>query len=401
MKEDLSKFRNVDTGCPDPDSLEPDSFSKSAEDEGLLRAFMDNSPAVAWLKDALGRHVYLSEPYLQQIGVPDSDWLGKTDFDLWPAHIAERYVREDRLVLETGQKISFETHENVTRPNGQTRDWWIIKFPVQDSYGNRFVGGIGVDITDRKHLEHERQLLARQIVEIANREQERLGQELHDSLGQQLTAMHLYGESLKKQIDQIAGDVLDPSAIRRLSQLADALTEGLALCQQSMRAVAHGMLPVTGGSAGLVASLQNVADTVQESGSINCHLECRVVPLTLDSNVATHLFRIAQEAINNAVKHSGCDSVHIVLDVLGRYGQLTVADNGAGFEPPEDQRPIKQRSAGIRIMRYRAELIGGSLAFVQPRHGGTEVCCEFPIAGAFHGLLEGNLPEENSSGGIG
>ncbi len=380
----------------DTSRSEPKMLSATPEDDRLLRAFMDNSPVVAWLKDALGRHVYLSTPYLEQIGVPNSDWFGKTDFDLWPEHIARRYRQEDRMVLETGERISFETHENVTRPDGQTRDWWITKFPVEDSFGNRYVGGIGVDITDRKHLEHERRLLARQIVEIANREQERLGQELHDSLGQQLTALQLFGESLKKQIDQIAKGAHDQRAIQSVSRLAERLTEGLALCQQSMRAVARGMLAVTGGSEGLVVSLQQLVESVRDSSAIDCTLDCRVVPLAIDSNTATHLFRITQESINNAVKHSGCRSIRITLDVQGQYGRLAIIDDGSGFEPPPDQRPIELRSSGIRIMRYRAELIGGSVAFKRLRSGGTEVRCDFPVAGSYRELRETGSPTATS-----
>ena len=142
-------------------NLSPDKFP---ETDSLLLAFMNNSPAVGWLKDADGRHVFLSEPYLEKIGVPFDDWFGKTDFDFWPQDVAARFRVDDQQVLQSGEPISFEDAENVTFPSGQERIWWVIKFPFWDSQGRGFVGGMAVEITDRKRAELERQTLERALV---------------------------------------------------------------------------------------------------------------------------------------------------------------------------------------------------------------------------------------------
>jgi two-component system, cell cycle sensor histidine kinase and response regulator CckA len=119
--------------------------------EEKFRLFMDNSPAIAWMKDDQGRHVYLSRTYEKCFGVLLDDWLGKTDFEVWSREIAEQFRKTDQATLAAGHatKISEETQDS----EGKTCSWLSYKFPFQDSSGNWYVGGIGVDITDRKRAE--------------------------------------------------------------------------------------------------------------------------------------------------------------------------------------------------------------------------------------------------------
>jgi len=119
--------------------------------ENRFRAFMDNSPAIAWAKDEAGRHVYLSKTYENRFGVRLDDWLGKTDFELWPQEIAREFRKNDLKVLAGNQVI--EVIEETINPDGGRCYWWNFKFPFEDAAGNRYVGGIGVDITERKRAE--------------------------------------------------------------------------------------------------------------------------------------------------------------------------------------------------------------------------------------------------------
>jgi len=119
--------------------------------ENRFRAFMDNSPTIAWAKDEAGRHVYLSKTYENRFGVRLEDWLGKTDFELWPQEIAKEFRKNDLKVLAGDQVI--EVIEETINPDGGRCYWWNFKFPFQDAAGNRYVGGIGVDITERKRAE--------------------------------------------------------------------------------------------------------------------------------------------------------------------------------------------------------------------------------------------------------
>lgn len=124
---------------------------KLRESEHRLRAFLENSAIIGWLKDEDGRHVYLSENYQRRIGVRLEDWRGKTDFEVWPREIAEEFRRNDLSVLATDQPI--EVVECTTDKDGK-KTWWLNhKFTFRDAAGRRYIGGLGVDVTERKEAE--------------------------------------------------------------------------------------------------------------------------------------------------------------------------------------------------------------------------------------------------------
>jgi PAS domain S-box-containing protein len=121
------------------------------ESEERFRAFMNNSPAIAWMKDAQGRYVYLNKTYEEELGIRQEDRLGTTDFDIWPRDIAEEFRKSDLNVLVSGQMVHII--EEIPRKDGIISYWFNIKFPFRDASGNMFVGGIGVDITRQKQME--------------------------------------------------------------------------------------------------------------------------------------------------------------------------------------------------------------------------------------------------------
>lgn len=128
--------------------------------EGLLfvekerfQAFMDNTPACSWLKDDTGHIVYLNSSFETEFNISASDWLGKTNFDIYPAGIAEDLSRNDRLVLDSNKPIRIE--EKTIAPDGNQHFWMTCKFPFHDANHRRYIGGISFDITSMKNLEEE------------------------------------------------------------------------------------------------------------------------------------------------------------------------------------------------------------------------------------------------------
>lgn len=126
--------------------------------EGELResrdrfcAFMDNSPTVAWTKDEHGNHVYHNRTYETRFGFATEHWKGKNDFNLWPRAVAQELYENDQRVLTTNQPL--EVKENKVNPDGSISTWRNIKFPFTDSHGARFIGGIGIDITDNERVQ--------------------------------------------------------------------------------------------------------------------------------------------------------------------------------------------------------------------------------------------------------
>ncbi|HSV61949.1 MAG TPA: response regulator [Chthoniobacterales bacterium] len=123
------------------------------ESEERFRAFMDNSPVVAFTKDRNGRYVYLNKAFEKQFGLSRDD-ATRTDFDLWPAEVAAEMQANDAVVLEAGESREFL--ERMPLPGRDENQWLVLKFPIRDRHGDRFVGGVAVDITERTQLESQR-----------------------------------------------------------------------------------------------------------------------------------------------------------------------------------------------------------------------------------------------------
>ena len=121
------------------------------ESEERFKLFMDNSPAIAWMKDDQGRYVYANESCGKRVGVRHEDRIGRTDFELWPEETAEQFWKNDQNVLSSGQVV--EVIEESVTPDGSRSYCRNFKFPFQDSTGRRFVGGVGIEITEQKQAE--------------------------------------------------------------------------------------------------------------------------------------------------------------------------------------------------------------------------------------------------------
>jgi len=123
------------------------------ESEDRFHAFMDNSPAVAFMKDEDGRFVYVNQLFERFFKLTRLQWLGKTDFDLWPEETARQLRDNDRAIMAEDRPA--EIFEAFPGPDGILRHWLVFKFPVNDRAGRRFLGGMAVDITERRHLEQQ------------------------------------------------------------------------------------------------------------------------------------------------------------------------------------------------------------------------------------------------------
>lgn len=215
--------------------------------------------------------------------------------------------------------------------------------------------GILRDITRRKELE-------RDVVEIASLEQRRIGQDLHDSVGQELTALNILVADLAETLQS------EPSGC---AKLVEQMTQGLQRSQQELRAVMRGLLPVAVDTEGLMAALSDLADRIQREGKATCQFDCPEPVSMADNLTATHLYLIAQEAVHNAVKHAQPKNIRISLESNALL-TLSVQDDGSGMpaEPSENNRGL-----GLRIMRNRASIIGATLTIQPAEPTGTLVTC--------------------------
>jgi signal transduction histidine kinase len=223
-------------------------------------------------------------------------------------------------------------------------------------------GGSGDLLLRRKRLE------AREIIEIAQREQQRIGSDLHDGLGQDLTGIALLLRAIGAQLrTERSAACVD---IEHVIRLVNAAIE-------NTRALARGLSPVGSEPHGLSSALRALAAGATERYGIPVTFQDRIrKPSPIDPKSATHLYRIAQEALTNAMRHGGATRVKILLTSVGNELQLKVCDNGRGF--PGAARD-GSAGLGLTIMRRRAQMCGGSLRLDGGATGGTVVHCSCPL----------------------
>jgi len=211
----------------------------------------------------------------------------------------------------------------------------------------------------------ERQRMARGMLEVSDREQRRIGQDLHDGLGQLLAGMAFLGQALAQKL-----------ARQGRAETAEA-TQLVQLANKAMtwaRELVHGLSPVELEGEGFIVALQDLAMQAERLFGITCQVTCDRLPPMPDHAVATHLYRIAQEAVSNAVKHGQARHVVLALTTAQHSTTLAMRDDGIGFQ--EDAN--KPTGMGLRTMRYRASMIGASLAIHSDASNGTTVVCEWP-----------------------
>jgi len=214
------------------------------------------------------------------------------------------------------------------------------------------------EIEERKYLEKE-------ILGVSEKEQRRIGQELHDSIGQQLTGISFMSKALGRKLNS-----------KSLAESADAEQIAKLISQtiEQTRGLSRGLYPVDVGENGLELALKELVTSTKALFGIQCTLEYDKAVSITDNVVAVHLYRIVQEAISNGIKHGKTKNVLIKLASNQEHSTLTVENDG--FDFPDEK--IKKKGIGMHIMNYRAETIGGSLDIERSPKGGTIVTCVFP-----------------------
>ena len=212
--------------------------------------------------------------------------------------------------------------------------------------------------------EHKR--LEREVLAAGERERHSIGADLHDNLGQQLTALELMCTTLK---EDAAGQ---PEFAKRLDLMGRMLRETIA----QTRALARGLVPGGRGPDALQNGLTELAGRIDSLHRVHCRFDCPQPVAVNDPFVAGHLYRIAQEAVNNAVKHARATTVTISLIRESGALVLTVSDDGSGLA----SNAAKSRGLGLGVMQHRAKVIGADLTVTSKRGDGVTIHCRLPLA---------------------
>jgi len=222
----------------------------------------------------------------------------------------------------------------------------------------RYVIATGIDITERKRLE-----LA--VLEVSNSEQRRIGQDLHDGLGQHLTGVAFMSKALEQKLAEQS--LPEAAAAAKIVKLVN---EGI----HKTRVLARGLLPSLSDSLGLMTALEHWSSEVEDLFRISCRFECDDPVLIHNDTTINHLYRIAQEAVHNAIKHGKARNIAIGLTAVAGRGILSIRDDGCGISNVDGNH----QGMGLNIMRYRAGMICGTLEIVRCGESGTLVTCVFP-----------------------
>jgi two-component system, LuxR family, sensor kinase FixL len=256
-------------------------------------------------------------------------------------------------LMETGEYREMRIH----RTDGSI-GWVNLSFELYPKAG--ILQGIMVDISVRKRLEVE-------IIDIADMERERFGRDLHDVLGQTLTGTAFLCRALMQRLPA------DPAGVKEeVGQIENLVNQAL----DQARHLAHGFVHIEVRPSGIGAQLKKLAAQVHTIFGVTCKADypSRVVLPNRES--AIHLYRIAQEAVYNAVKYSGSPSIEIRLEKKATIGILTVEDFGKGLP----KRFSRKKGIGMQSMKLRARLMGASIRFLNKTGHGFQAVCRFPLA---------------------
>jgi PAS domain S-box-containing protein len=348
--------------------LERQVGERTREITGILR----NTPSVVYIKDKDGCYRLVNARYEELFGIRNEEIQGKSDHDIFPKEIADQFRGNDMRVFAEGHPCQVEEH---VPQEGGMHVYLSVKFPLYDQDGSvTRVCGISTDITQLKRAQDQLRRLSDGIMASQEKERAAVARELHDELGQVLTALRIDSVWLR---DRLTG--ADEQAAERALMMCTLIENAI----DEVRGMATRLRPGVLDDLGLVDALEWFSLDFEKRTGIKCVFTHRDVP-DINDAVATASYRIAQETLTNAARHSSATRVNVSLTTDDGHLTLAMVDDGCGFEA---ENLLDSRGLGVAGMRERAALIGGALEIYSQPGKGTRVVLHVPIgraSGAAH-----------------
>jgi PAS domain S-box-containing protein len=347
------------------------------ESEERFHVFMNNSPAVAFIKDEEGRYIYGNHAWSDHFGKSLDELLGKTDFDLWPAETAKMFRRSDAAAFASSQPI--EWVESVTKHDGSPYHAMIFKFILRSTSGRKLLGGLALDVTASKEAEAEisrsrEQLrsLAAHLQTVREEERTRISREIHDHLGQMVTGLKMDVSWLERRIAQVADKSVQTLLLDKIKSMAELLDRMI----KSVRQISAELRPGVLDDLGLVSALEWHAREFQARTGIECHLQSTSGEAPVPPAIGTAAFRIFQETLTNVARHA--QATRVAVNLAAEAGSLVmqIRDNGRGITEKEK---VNLKSLGLVGMRERATILGGEFRIDGKPGQGTTVTVRIPL----------------------
>lgn len=342
---------------------------KNAEDnlrarEAQLTGILDNTTAVVYLKDAAGRYLLTNRRYRNLFNDEDGNLIGKTDLEIFPEPVARTFIESDQMVWRVQSPLDFE--EVAPHADG-LHTYRSVKFPVRDDSGRMVaLGGISTDVTDLKKANEAlifKQDLLRNLIEVQENEKQFLCREFHDGLIQYAVGSLMLLES---RPDLLKGH----PAEKAIGKVIDNLRRGVEDGRRTIR----GIRPAVLDDSGLEAAIEDLLGQFETSG-ILVTSKCDSSIGRLSESVQTTVYRVVQEALNNAKKYSGTDVIRIEMKQADGNLALEVRDFGCGF----DVDASRKKGFGLMGMTERVRLLGGEFNIESEPEVGSCISVRIPL----------------------
>ncbi len=334
--------------------------------EERYRLMVESLPAMVYIAREGGID-FMNSTGLRMLGKTSVDEVkGRSPFEFIAPQYHEAVKERIREVLK-GQVAAPALEEEILRDDGTTLHVEAVGSAFTDERGQA-LQVVMHDISERKAAEARREALGREITNASEREQRRIGQDLHDDICQRLAAVKMNMQDLEEKLAEQAPMLMDDA-----DSIVDRLTDAIRIT----RGLARGLSPVDIEAGGLGMALAALVRSSRELLGIECELETPDDPPFIKPQEATELYRIAQEAITNAAKHGVAGLVRVILQETEEGLMLRVSNNGKAFDPAK----TNSQGMGLQIMRYRAESIGACLEFeLHPPDASVAVRCVLPLS---------------------
>lgn len=339
--------------------------SVAREKDSLLQALVDHSAAAIYLKDRAGRYLLVNRQHRELWPAMRDFRPGTTPFDWFPEETARSFLESDAVVFRTGETRTFEEPLEI---GGERRTFLSIKFPVFDDSRNvTAVGGISADISDLERARRDladRERLLRRLIDVQENEKQHVCHEFHDGLIQ-------YAVGSKMLLEGLIAQGL-PEGMR---PAVDSVIEFLAKGIEDGRRVIRGIRPAALDDLGLRAALEELTADLRDAG-IETDLVFDPSIDALAPTLQTTIYRIAQESLNNARKHSGSRRVNLSVRLAGDRVDMQVTDTGRGFSAAD----APATGFGLTGIRERTRLAGGECLIDTAPGAGARIQVRLPVA---------------------
>jgi len=351
------------------------------EEEEKYRFLVESTEDHIYLVDKNLRYLFVNQKYLSRFALPMNKILGSKYEEFHSNEETKDFAEKVNKVFKSGESLSYEyrserdsryfirTLNPVKEKDGRTMSVTVISKEITE----RIQAEESLKLSNEKLLKesNQRKVLSKRLIDLLEKDRKEIAMELHDHIGQILTALkmnlEMIGSRLKHSDHELASQIKDAE-----QKAIDALTD--------INHISHGLKPGMLDTLGLKPSLGDLFDGIQEQTDIKINFFSRNVPKRFAHEKELAVYRIAQEALTNIIKHAKAKNVFVNLSKMGDVLFLSVEDDGVGFEPGQVMGSIsKKKHLGLVIMKERAVQFGGEFSIESRKPGGTHLSVEIAI----------------------